>query len=255
MLRSLENLLGYRITGSDGDMGNLEDFLFVDDDWKVRYLAVATGSWLDRRQVLLSPESVWQIVDSKREVFVGLTRELVYSSPRADSDKPVSRQKEILLAQHYGWQPYWTPDSLLGAPLVNTRLDVEAELEGCNPHLRSFREISTYAVWESQPLGLVTDFISNDFDWQIHGIVMTKGSKRHGTPVLVPPDWVQQIDWKNRALRTAERGSQIADFPPFDFSAAINRGRIVRYFDYYGRLHHSVVDPRPHSGGNHETNA
>jgi hypothetical protein len=82
-------------------MGTITDFLFLDYAWAVRYLVVAT-----RAAGSISGTFCFQLawgtmfVDSKSEVQVGLTRELVSASPDVDSDKSVTRQNEILLADH-----------------------------------------------------------------------------------------------------------------------------------------------------------
>lgn len=243
MLRSLDHLLGYRIACSNGDIGTVEDFFLVDDEWTVRYFIVAAGGWLDRKHVLLSPEVVQGVDDTKREIEVSLTREVVYNSPEMDSDKPVTRQKEILLAEHYGWKPYWTPDPFLTVGLPSDRLEIDALLPGGNPHLRSFREIQTYAVQGGTVTGFATDFIVDDLRWQITGIVISKERTRGEPTVLILPNWVRQIDWTNRVIRVESNGSTENELPAFDFSAAVNARVFLHHLDYHGRLHHSSTVP------------
>lgn len=51
MLKSVEELRGYTVQATDGDVGSVAEFFFDDDNWTVRYLVVDTGSWLMGRKV------------------------------------------------------------------------------------------------------------------------------------------------------------------------------------------------------------
>jgi hypothetical protein len=54
MLRSLQSLSNSVILAADGEIGKIEQFLFDDEKWSVRYLVVKTA-WLMGRKVLISP--------------------------------------------------------------------------------------------------------------------------------------------------------------------------------------------------------
>jgi hypothetical protein len=243
MLRSLENMLGYQIAARNGYIGTLEDFFYLDDSWTIRYLIIAAGGWLNRKQVLLSTSIVQEISDAAREVRVGLTKEQVYSSPDIDTDKPVTRQKELLLAEHYGWEHNWKPEQPLGSDLQPVRMEIEGHLEGSNPHLRSFRELTTYSTAENESIGYVVDAIANDLGWGIPSIVVSKSRDVAIDAVLVPAGRVRNIDWTNRTIQfDLEDGAHKA-FPPFVPHAPVNQRRIVKVFDYCGRLQHSSLIP------------
>ncbi|MBE9080437.1 PRC-barrel domain-containing protein [Romeria aff. gracilis LEGE 07310] len=51
-LRSAETLRGYKIHASDGEIGKVDQFLFDDESWTIRYLVVNTGNWLLERLVV-----------------------------------------------------------------------------------------------------------------------------------------------------------------------------------------------------------
>jgi len=46
-------------------MGSVSDFLFDDQSWMIRYLAVDVGSWLSRRAVLLAITALEQPIVKK----------------------------------------------------------------------------------------------------------------------------------------------------------------------------------------------
>jgi len=60
-LRSTAKVTGYCIMAIDGEIGNIEDFIFEDTNWKIEYLIVDTGKWLLRKKVLILPEWIKEI--------------------------------------------------------------------------------------------------------------------------------------------------------------------------------------------------
>ncbi len=58
MLRKVTDLYGYTLQATDGELGKVKDVFFDDEKWTIRYLVVETGSWLNSRQVLISPYSI-----------------------------------------------------------------------------------------------------------------------------------------------------------------------------------------------------
>ena len=100
MERNINSLIGFGIEATDGIIGEVEDFYFDDDTWKIRYLIVKTGSWLSGRKVLISMGAIIKKDQLNELIPVNLTKKQVKESPDIDTEKPVSRQQEIkLLAQ------------------------------------------------------------------------------------------------------------------------------------------------------------
>jgi hypothetical protein len=46
MLRSLNNLKGFDLVGTGGEIGEVKQFFFDDERWTVRYIVVNTGDWV-----------------------------------------------------------------------------------------------------------------------------------------------------------------------------------------------------------------
>ena len=44
-LRSTNAVSGYHIQASDGEVGNVEDFIVDDETWAIRYLIINTRNW------------------------------------------------------------------------------------------------------------------------------------------------------------------------------------------------------------------
>src|SRR5687767_6133976 len=84
MLRSAATLQGYAISGSDGEIGQVDRLFFDDEKWTVRHLVVDTGKWLPGRRVLISPAAVERIDPDCGRIHLNLTREVIRNSPDVD---------------------------------------------------------------------------------------------------------------------------------------------------------------------------
>src|SRR5271170_3493067 len=114
MLWNASAIDGYAIEASDGDIGTVSDFLFDDASWLVRWLVVDTGNWLSGRKVLLPAFALGHLDAERREFAVRLTMQEVKDSPDIDTKRPVSRQMEASIYDHYGWSPYWGAGLYMG---------------------------------------------------------------------------------------------------------------------------------------------
>jgi len=110
-LRSVKEVTGYSIEAEDGPIGHVEDFVADDQNWIIRYLVVDTRNWLPGRKVLAWPQLISSVSWGDRKVRVGLDRETIKTSPAYDPSRPVARDYEMLLYQHYGQQGYWLDPS------------------------------------------------------------------------------------------------------------------------------------------------
>ncbi len=109
-LRSTHEVSGYHVKASDGEIGHLEDFLFDDETWEIRYAIIDTKNWWPGKKVLLRPQWIVRVTWADREIEMNLNRRIIQNSPEWDPDSPVSREYELRLHQHYDYAPYWTAD-------------------------------------------------------------------------------------------------------------------------------------------------
>jgi hypothetical protein len=66
MLKSVKECLDYTVLATDGEIGEVSDFL-LDDELKLRYLVIGTGRWLPGKTVMLPlPGSARWIPRSRR---------------------------------------------------------------------------------------------------------------------------------------------------------------------------------------------
>lgn len=107
-LRSCDNVKGYAIAGTDGDIGHVEDILFDDESWVIRYLVVDTRNWWPGgKKTVVSIDWIDDISWLEPAVQVRLTREQIKNSPEFDEHAQIDRDYEARLHQHYGLPGYW----------------------------------------------------------------------------------------------------------------------------------------------------
>jgi len=107
-LRSIDDVTGFDIRTTDGTLGKVEDFLADDNNWMVRYMLVDTHKILPGgKHVLITPHWINQINWDDSEVEVNLTEAMVKNSPEVDVDRPITREYESRLFEHYSRPKYW----------------------------------------------------------------------------------------------------------------------------------------------------
>jgi hypothetical protein len=246
MLIGVKDLMGFTLAATDGAIGEVQDCYFDDVHWTGRYLVVDTGGWLSGRQVLISPMAVRAIDTAGERVIVQLTRAQVEQSPDIDTHRPVSRQHEIALLQHYGFPTYWygpyawgpvmlpTP---LGAGAMTDEIAARADQDNLeDAHLHATSEVIGYNIQARDgAIGHVDDFLLDDRAWTIRWLVIDTRNWLPGKHVLVAPDWVEHVAWTERAVRVGLTRARIEGAPEYDRERPVDRAYELRLFEYYGR--------------------
>lgn len=91
MLHLAQKVAGITVSGTDGDIGTLEDFYFEEDGWNVRYLLVDTGGG---KRVLLPPtavEGAW----GRSGMRVNLSREDLRNGTALDETAAASSEERL----------------------------------------------------------------------------------------------------------------------------------------------------------------
>jgi sporulation protein YlmC with PRC-barrel domain len=87
MMRSMQELERYRVAGTDGEVGNVSNFLLDDSSWKVRYLVVRTpGTAPGRREVLIAPGAFRQAEGPTERLHLSLSRERIRAGQASEVD-------------------------------------------------------------------------------------------------------------------------------------------------------------------------
>lgn len=258
MFRSAKNSYSLPIEASDGPIGKVEQFLFDDQNWAIRYIIVDIGSWILGKRVLLSPASIEEVRNN--QIIVKNTKEQIRNSPGVDTANPVSRIEEERLHNYYSWPFYWVYpadyNSLGGAlypgltkpyayqplqedsSMAEQALQKESELEEQErqSHLRETKEVSGYVIQATdEQIGHVDDFIIDDLHWVIRYIVVDTRNILPGKKVLIAPQWTKGIDWNETLVYVDFDKETIKDGPEYDSSVPLTRDMEKRLYNYYER--------------------
>lgn len=263
MLRSMNDLLGYAIRATDGDIGHVDDLYFDDHSWVIRYLVVDTGTWLSHRKVLISPVAIGR-PDSTIEVLpAAITKEQVTNSPDVDTEKPVSRQYEEVLHDYYGYPYYWGGAGIWGmgaypgplmagmggfGNLVSSAPGVPPEVQEAyasaeaaqhqheDPHLQSCNAVIGYHIHATDgDIGHVQGLLVDEDTWAIRYIIVDTSNWWLGHQVLVAPEWIEEVSWSDSEFLVNLTRQAIKDAPPYDPAVPLEREQEMAIHDHHGR--------------------
>ena len=259
MLHDLKKLEKYKISATDGEIGQVNDFYFDDDKWTVRYLVVEAGTWLSSRKVLVSPISVQQPDAIAGTLAVSITMAQVQNSPDIDTDKPVSRQFEEQYLGYYGYPAYWDGGGMWGEGLypyamapgyagygadkqerereLQTHLANERERHrNDDPHLRSCNEVVGYHIHATDgEIGHVAGFVLDDQTWAIRYLIIDTSNWWLGHKVLVAPHWITEVRWSDRTVEVDLSRELLKNAPVYDANAELTRDQELSLYRHYGR--------------------
>lgn len=110
-LRSTNEVVGYYIEATDGDIGHVEDFIIDDASWAIRYMVVDTVNWWPGKKVVVAPQWIERVSWGESKLYVDLTREKIKNAPEYDPTKVVDREYENRLYEHYDRPKYFDTNS------------------------------------------------------------------------------------------------------------------------------------------------
>jgi uncharacterized protein YrrD len=184
MLHLAQKVAGVTVSGTDGEIGTLEDFYFEEAGWNVRYLLVDTGPWLNGKHVLLSPSAVqgdW----GRTGVHVNLSREDVRNSPAVDE------------SMH---------------DVSDARLDSVKTTSGYHIHARNGE------------IGHVDDFLIGQDSWRIRYLLVDTSNWIGGRSVIVSSEVVERVDKADNQIYVAADRDAIKNAPALEsIEAALSR--------------------------------
>jgi hypothetical protein len=227
MLRSLNKMTGFTVLARDGEVGDVEDFYFDDEGWRLRYLVVDIGKWLPGKKVLISPASFEKPLWDEKKFSVSLTRSQIEKSPGIDTKKPITRQHEMELHQYYDWNPYWLP-SVMGMPglevpaetreAMSEKRGAMRETAAGDIHLQSLNDIKGWSISAFDgEIGQVDDFLVDEMDWDVRYLILdTSKWLPTAKRVLISPNWITMLNTDDETVRVDLTVNSIKNSPEYD---------------------------------------
>ncbi len=225
MLHLAHKMRGTAVHARDGEIGSLDDFLFEQSRWAIRYLVVTTGSWLSGRKKLLSPMAVAGAWD-RTGISLTVRKEQIEASPDFQPATLV-RANESLLLQHYRQPFYWeghrvwglydTPAALLVADLESLSSEGRTATSAPTDRLRGTEEIKGFHIDACDgAIGHVDDLLIGEESWRIRYLLVDTSNWIGGRSVLVATDIVETIDREAGKLRVADSREDVRTSPTYE---------------------------------------
>jgi len=249
MLNKAKTLKGYKLHSFEDEIGKVKEFYFDDYYWTIRYLIADTGNWLTGRQVLISPYALVAVNKEEQYIDVNLTRKQIKDSPPLESDKPVSRQFEEEYYGYYGWPTYWDGSNMWGVYPVIVRepkkwLEPTQGQKAWDPHLRNTHDVSGYDIQATDgEIGHVEDFIIDDETWAIRYLIIDTQNWWSGKKVLVSPQWIESVSWKESKVFVNLLREAIKQSPEYTEESLLTRDYETELHRHYNRQGYWVGEP------------
>jgi hypothetical protein len=237
-------LKAYLVEATDGSIGSVQDCLFDERSWKLRWLVVDTRMWLTGRKVLIHPSAVGRPDSDQLRLPVHLTKAQIKASPDISADLPVSAQMEDSLYGYYGWDSAWGGGGYFGgypapgygeaALLDRPGSDHVTGLGSGDPNLRSMAAVKGYHVQASDgAIGHVENFMIDDASWDIRYLIVDTRNWLFGQHVLISPFAVRNISWLAQDICLDVSRDRIRNSPPWSPPDLIDHAYQERLHGYY----------------------
>ena len=269
MLLSLRDMLGYKLEATDGEMGQVSDFLFDQKDWTVRYFMDKTAK-LFGKEVLLSTSAVERAAWQNQALYVTVDREAVKRSPEIKLKQILEpgRQRydqEASLNEHYGWLAYWggythaqhmVTGEMSGAGAG--MLTEENAIKSMNPtgtgmnqqrRITQDQTLQGAALQSAEmtfgfkvstkngELGYVEDFIVNESNWQIMFMVLDTKKNMNGKKILVAPEAIDWVSWRQKHVSVDMEKEKLAGCPSFKLTFPLKQEYSDMLYEQYECQH------------------
>lgn len=250
MLNSLKSLNNYQLDtlDTDSEMGKVKDVYFDDHFWKMRYLVVETGSWLNKRKVLISTHAIDAIDRKKELIIINLTKSQIENSPPLDTEKPVSRQYQLQLSEYYDQPVYWGDvqsaglgskfNQLVMTPIItedNLRADYVQDKDG-DPNLRSSNYVRGYHLQTiDDQIGHVDDFLFDEETLTLEYLLVDTDRWFTDKKVLLLTSWIENIQWDRSIVEVNFSAEKIKKAPAYGGSTVISKADEKALHEYFDR--------------------
>lgn len=225
MLISAKKLQGYQLQATDGEVGAIDDLLFDDQVWHIRFLVARLQKMLPwSEKVLINPLYLNKPDSAQHVLNVDLNQQSIRKSPPLSSSKPVSLREKERVFKSYGYADYWSTADLgaampHSAPLIDEiRQEEDNQVSSDQAHLRSCRAVSGYHIHTLDGgIGHVDDFIIDAEHWTCaYLLVNTRNWLPGGRDVLISRDAVDAISWHKHQVKLTISTETIKRAPHFD---------------------------------------
>ena len=162
------------------------------------------------------------------------------------------------MGRYYGYPNYWGTGGLWGAgcypgtmypgaggaifaPVIeqgnrNQMEHSEGQRSHGDPHLRSCNAVIQYHIHAADgDIGHVQGMLVDEKSWAIRYLVINTSNWWLGHEVLVAPEWITDVSWKERTVVLDLSRQAIKDSPHWDPALLPDRPQEAKIYQHYGR--------------------
>jgi hypothetical protein len=86
-LRSCSHITRYQVHASDGEIGNVSDFIIDDNNWQVKFIIAVTHNWFGGKKVLIDVNKITTMDWIYSKVYVNIIISSAKNSIEFDESK------------------------------------------------------------------------------------------------------------------------------------------------------------------------
>ena len=205
----IKDILKFNIAANDGLFAKIDDILFDDQSWHVRYIAVKSPQDNPSNKTVICPISQIENFNPVNGIvrFLGFFKDLI-SQSSIESNPPVSLQKRIKNRKEFSiWPTQFTIFKGFAPHLfypvlrksTASAVDLESGENGIefSPTLRSSKEVIGYNLrFNNSGRGRVQDFIFDTSTGKFESIIVRCGRLIKKMTMQLPIAVVRDISWE-----------------------------------------------------------
>jgi sporulation protein YlmC with PRC-barrel domain len=205
----IKDILNFNLAARDGLFAKIDDILFDDQNWDIRYIAVKSPDNSPASKTLICPYSLIDSINPINGIvrFLGFCRDII-TLGSIESDPPVSLQKRIgrrnlfsfLPSQFAGFKGF-APHLFYPIMRKPAESDIEREyqenISNYSSSLRSSREVIGYSLqFNNSVRGRVHDLVLDTASGRLDSIVVKCGRFLKKMTMNLPIAVVKDINWE-----------------------------------------------------------
>lgn len=214
MLWGASSIRGYSVVASDGASGTVDDFIFEDRGWTIKWLVVETGEWFSGRRLFVPVTAFGHPDPETRQFSLNLTLTQLADCPAVD----VTELSDAETGAHF------TQGEVAGS---RTR--------HAGPHYRSLAVMSQASIEATDgEVGHAEDFLIDTRDWQIKYLVVHASNWWFGEKILISSHAITGIDYMRNILKIDVTRQFVKDGPRFSPEQTVDGAFDESFQTYFG---------------------
>lgn len=246
MKLNLKEKLDYKVITKDEVVGNITNFYFDTEKWKIRYIEADFGGLFTNKKYLIPVECV----DTQRwkdDLLILNFKSTKLNKLEEFTEKEgISRKLEKQIIRNFNCSAYWKREFIpsmappsMGVPTsvfrpTQTRRIPNRVIQRDDHHgyLRSLKDLMLMDVFgKDGQVGKTTDLLIESRSWEIISFIVNIENKKE---IILACKWVNEVSFVENGLLSDLPTEEITKAPTFNENAPVNEKQITKSYDFTG---------------------